>query len=137
MAPDPTLISITRSVNDLAVTTQALSDGNVKQIARQRRITRWLAFISALKALVIIGLAVLVVRLQRLADLAAENSARIAEVQARTSVEVLCPLWELFLKSYNPNSTAARESKLNYDESFRVIEIGAERLGCAVTKRGK
>lgn len=149
MPSDATLLSITRSVNDLAVTTRALSSGHARSI----RVTWWVVAALALLAFV---LTYQVLKLRRLAIVATENRAQIqanqdaldvaqrrsdanqvniAELQERTSAQVLCPMWQLFLKSYNPERPDAKMDPKAYEDAFVVIEAGAETLGCAVTKR--
>lgn len=138
------LESIARSVRELTTLAQALTEGLQQQIAKGARMSRALAAVVVGLALGAGVIGYQVAELRRLAQVATENRAQItrnqegiAALQERTSREVLCPLWELFLASYNPNSTNARESPLNYDDSFAVIERGAVTLGCAKTRRGK
>jgi len=50
--------------------------------------------------------------------------------QERTRSEALCPLYGLFLGSYDPHSEAAKRNPARYDDAFVVIRKGAHSLGC-------
>ena len=74
---------------------------------------------------------------------AARNSLRlegqanaIADLQRRTSEDVLCPLYRIFLQAYNPKSPQALADPAAYEETFRVISEGAKTLGCPDTIPG-
>ena len=64
------------------------------------------------------------------------TSNELKAVNSRVSTQALCPLYELFLRSYNPQSPQARDNPAEYDRSFSVIEQGARTLGCANAVRG-
>lgn len=64
------------------------------------------------------------------------NSNRIDEVQQKTSVEVLCPLYDLLLDAWSPSSPEAKAAPLKYSEAFDKIEHGASILGCPHKTRG-
>lgn len=57
------------------------------------------------------------------------NMYRIDVVQERTSSQVLCPLYVLFLESYHPERQPA-EKLAEYERSFEVIRKSHEVLGC-------
>lgn len=58
-------------------------------------------------------------------------------LQTKVSSEVLCPLYEIFLKSYNPKTPNALEDPAQYEESFKVIEKGSRILQCKIVTRSK
>jgi len=118
-----TVGQIAKSVNDL-------TDRQSKAIVKVKKT----GYLTA------IGLAldlILTVVIFFLADANDRTSERLEEVQARTSEEVLCPLYDLFLTSYNPNGPTAKRDPAGYERSMVTIEKGAVALGCAHTKRGK
>lgn len=125
---DPVLLSITRSVNDLAVTSRALTTGLERSIWRVRLVVGVLGLLAAV-------LAYQVVELTRLGRIADTNQERIAALQLKTSNEVLCPLYGLFLRSYNPAGPAATYDPVGYEEGFITIEAGAKALACPVQER--
>jgi hypothetical protein len=47
-----------------------------------------------------------------------------------TRSEVLCPLYSVFLGSYNPNTRAAGQDRKTYEDTFQVIRAGYAHLGC-------
>jgi len=57
------------------------------------------------------------------------TNARVNAVQQRTSNEVLCPLYELFLRSYHPEVQPA-EKLAEYEDSFVVIRRSYAVLDC-------
>jgi hypothetical protein len=57
------------------------------------------------------------------------TNARISAVQQRTSNEVLCPLYEVFLRSYHPESQPP-ERRAEYEDSFAVIRRSYAVLDC-------
>lgn len=129
-----------------AVTTIAgeLSSGHEKSIQAIRKQDRWRWGSVAVLGLVVIFVIGQIFELRRLAELAAENRQQItvnqdniAAIQQRTSIEALCPLWDIFLASYRPNSPQALEDPAKYEASFQVIENGAAAMGCARTQRIK
>jgi hypothetical protein len=62
---------------------------------------------------------------------------QLESVQDRTSTQVLCPLYSLFLTSYNPNGQTALRDPVAYENNMRTIEQGATTLGCEHRTRGK
>jgi hypothetical protein len=57
------------------------------------------------------------------------NTYRVNVVQERTSAEVLCPLYELFLGSYHPDRQPP-ERLAEYEQTFNVIRKSYDVLGC-------
>lgn len=57
------------------------------------------------------------------------TNARISAVQQRTSNEVLCPLYEVFLRSYHPEAQPA-DRRAEYEASFEVIRRSYAVLDC-------
>jgi hypothetical protein len=58
------------------------------------------------------------------------NYYRIEAVQNRTSNEVLCPLYAIFLDSYHPERQPP-ERLAEYERSFDVIRKSHDVLGCS------
>jgi len=58
------------------------------------------------------------------------NNHRVDVLQRRTSNEVLCPLYELMLRSYHPE-TQPPERLAAYEESFTVIRRSYAALRCS------
>jgi hypothetical protein len=61
------------------------------------------------------------------------SNARITAVQHRTSNEVLCPLYDLFLRSYHPEAQPP-ERRADYEASFEVIRRSYAVLECGTKK---
>lgn len=121
---------IEKSVGELAVATGELTRRQAAQIRRLRRAT----------AITVIGLTLdllLTVLGGLLMYRTSHNSARIDHLQQRTSTEALCPLYDLFLDSYNPTGPTAAADPAGYERNFDVIEQGARALGCTHTTRGR
>lgn len=57
------------------------------------------------------------------------NGQKIAQVQERTSNEVLCPLYKLFLDSYRPEAQPP-ERRQAYEDAFKVIRKSYAVLEC-------
>lgn len=66
-----------------------------------------------------------------------DNTDQLKAVNARVSSQALCPLYEVFLRSYNPQGPAAQQDPAEYKHNFDVIEAGARALGCARVTRGR
>jgi hypothetical protein len=117
------LDALGKAVNGLAV-------DQAGQLRRTQRILRWTVagLIFDLLLTLVGGLLYLQVQ---------TNTARIQEVNARVNSQALCPLYEVFLRSYNPGSPSAQQDPAEYDRNFAVIEQGAKALGCAHTTRGR
>lgn len=138
------LDTIARSVQELTVLAQALSDGLQQQITRAGVIQRWIA--GVVIVLVLFGgvIGFQVAELKRLTLVAAANRAdittnqeHIAGIQRTVNAEVLCPLFVMFLRSHRPEHPEAQRDPQAYEEAFEVLEHGATTLGCAQTRRGR
>lgn len=57
------------------------------------------------------------------------NGERVSHLQNRTSNEVLCPLYRLFLSSYHPEAQPP-EKRESYEEAFKVIRQSYAVLEC-------
>src|SRR6266702_1764330 len=58
------------------------------------------------------------------------NSNHIQDVQTKVGNQVLCPLYSIFLQSYNPNSAAAKANPQTYEAQFTVIRNSYKILDC-------
>ena len=61
------------------------------------------------------------------------NAQHIAEIQTRTSDEVLCPLYEVFLQSVNhpaPSQINTPEKKARFEAAAKIVRDGYAALGC-------
>jgi hypothetical protein len=47
-----------------------------------------------------------------------------------TRGEVLCPLYSVFLGSYNPSTRSPGTDRKTYEDTFQVIRDGYQHLGC-------
>jgi preprotein translocase subunit Sec63 len=57
------------------------------------------------------------------------NGEKVSHIQQRTSNEVLCPLYRLFLSSYHPEAQPP-EKRESYEEAFKVIRKSYGALEC-------
>jgi len=57
------------------------------------------------------------------------TNVQISVVQQRTSNQVLCPLYEVFLRSYHPEAQPPAR-RVEYEESFAVIRKSYAVLEC-------
>jgi hypothetical protein len=64
------------------------------------------------------------------------NADNIRAIQSKVSTQAFCPLYDLFLGSYNPQSPQAKADPKAYENTIVIIEHGAVALGCAHNKRG-
>lgn len=134
---DALLAEVQTSVAEIAVSVDDLTRRQAAQIGRLRRLT------YATTAGLILDLALTAAAFglfhstrdaQQTAD---KTSAQLAQVQDRTSQGVLCPLYDLFLTSYNPKGPTATRDPAGYERSIVTIERGAATLGCRHRTRGK
>ena len=58
------------------------------------------------------------------------NSNHIHDVQTKVCNQVLCPLYSIFLQSYNPKSAAAKAIPQTYEAQFKVIRNSYKILDC-------
>jgi hypothetical protein len=100
------------------------SRSTVAELA-QKTATRTRRFVVALTVLSALGIV--------LTGYLVWTNARISAVQQRTSNEVLCPLYEVFLRSYHPESQPP-ERLADYEASFVVIRRSYAALECEKEK---
>ena len=93
--------------------------------AEQRRVN---AAVSRNKRLTVSVMVLVVLNLVLMA-LVGWNMYRIDVVQERTSSQVLCPLYDLFLGSYHPERQPP-ERLAEYERTFDVIRKSHQVLGC-------
>ena len=121
---------IAESVQTLTVAVTDLATRQAAQLRRTRRALRWtIVGLAVDLALTAVG-ALLYIQVQH-------NSDDLRTVNTRVSTQALCPLYEVFLKSYNPTSPQAKADPAQYEHSFVVIEQGARALGCQQVTRGR
>jgi hypothetical protein len=119
-----------KAIADGAESLESAVNNLTKEVARQNsraRANRRLIWMVALGLAInacVVSLVVLLTNNVR------SNSNRVREVQERTSNQVLCPLYELILQSYNPKSPTALKDPENYAHSFQVIREGYKTLEC-------
>lgn len=121
--------SISSLVTKLGKSTESLANKLTKQVKGFKVLLVW----TSIGLLLDLTLSVLFVLLFHKSD---TNSNRIDEVQQKTSTEVLCPLYDLFLDTWAPNSPAAKEDPAKYSDAFDKIEHGARVLNCPHSQRG-
>lgn len=95
------------------------------ELAERRSKRNWQVLIGIV-VMSLIGLATTVVLII--------NTNRINEVQARTSNEVLCPLFALFVSGYDPKKRDAlptKEQRDQYENAYGVLRRGYASLGCS------
>ncbi len=120
---------ITGSIASLTDLTRELSDTQAAQIKKLERFNRWLA-------IALVGIVALAgFNLYQVYAVHRQGEAIVA-IQSRTSGYVLCPLYELFLNSYNVKGPNAVSDPALYEQSFDVIEEGAKVLQCKKRHRG-
>jgi hypothetical protein len=125
------------NISSLAMLTSRLStvqferiDAQSKQIRKVRLFTI-VALIGLIPSFVLAVFSVLIVKRVD------ANSNDIRAVQSKVSTQVLCPLYDLLLDSYAPNSPQAKADVKTYNGTFTVIEQGATALGCTHHTRGR
>lgn len=133
---NPPEIEIARSVQELTDLTRALTQDQAHQIQRQRRMTWALTAGGVILTTLVLYALWQTAELRALERKASINSAHIAKLQKVATDEALCPLYEIFLVSYNPKGINAQENRALYEESFRTIEVGAKALNCPRQTRG-
>jgi hypothetical protein len=139
MAPpdDELLARVQASVSEIAGSVDNLTRRQSAQIDQLRKVS----YATAVGVLLHVPLTIVTIILFFIAsnatDAANEATAEVREVQDRTSKDVLCPLYDLFLTSYNPRGATALRDPAGYERSIVTIEHGATVLGCAHRTRGK
>jgi hypothetical protein len=125
--PDPADLpavaaQLIRTIDDLTKSIKELLDRTARseeQIARSEKQTRW-------QWVVIGAIAIL---------FAIQGFTTYQQVQTSTRLDdtrsgVLCPLFSVFLGSYNPTTRAAGTDRETYEATFAVIREGYRDLGC-------
>lgn len=120
---------LTRSVQTLSTSVAQLAESQ----ARIKKVMRWTLIGLALD-LVFTVVAGVLFNSQRLTnDRVAETNQRIEQVQNRTSNEVLCPLYRLFI-AFEPravdNPAFSPEEREQRRAAYVVIHQGYDTLGC-------
>jgi hypothetical protein len=118
------------SMDVLGTAVAAITNRQAKQIKRTSRALRW----------TIVGLAVdiiLTVVISLTVGQQRQNTADIASIQERSSTEALCPMYDVFLDLYNPNSPGALQDPALYERQFATFEAGARALRCKHVTRGR
>ena len=88
----------------------------VERINRRLTATVWV-LVCAVAAIVV------------LASAAVGNADRIGDLQQRTSSEVLCPVFQIYLDTYRPQAVPP-ERLADYERAFRVMRHSYDVLGC-------
>jgi len=101
------------------------SRSTVAELAAQT-VHRMRRLVFALTALTVFGVA--------LTGYLVWTNARVSAVQERTSNEVLCPLYEVFLRQYHPELQSP-ERLAEYEAAFVVIRKSYGVLGCEGAER--
>lgn len=102
----------------------------------QRRVLRMISIIAFVLVVMLAGLIMQSIAISHTVD-------EVDQVQHRTSADVLCPLYGVFLASDTPaaNERALKErgpqGAKERLEAFKVIREGAKTLGCDFTKKGE
>jgi hypothetical protein len=110
-----TIDELTKSINELLHRTARSEE----QIARSERQTRW-------QWVVITAIAVLFTVQGVTTYQQVQTSNRLDDTRAG----VLCPLFSVFLGSYNPTTRAAGADRETYEATFAVIRGGYHDLAC-------
>lgn len=123
--------TLARALTD--ITTEVAEPISVlKKRARQMRLIIWT--LVWLKLLTLGTITVLFVTLNTVSD----NQREIKDIQRRTSDEVLCPLYGAFLAAKdNPvpdNIKNDPKQRKEREDAFRIIDEGADALGCTFKK---
>ena len=127
--------TITQSIDDLAKTTQVLGDTLLTQVDKVRRLNFIMMGVGVVITVLVIFSIYSIIKLNAFAARSTADRAHINMVLDRTSNDVLCPLYELFLFSYNPKGPVALDNPALYEQNFDVIESGARVLNCKTQVR--
>lgn len=129
VALEKAVLTLTDRVTITEDTQRTLAKTQQRQTRNQRLLTLSLVIDLALSVFALF-----------LLDRVADNSARLDEVQQRTSNEVLCPLYVLFIGSIESGDSAAadanRDGKVTakeqaaYTDAITVIRDGYDALDC-------
>jgi hypothetical protein len=127
---------INASITELTILTNGLTKVQTAQITKLKRVSFWTIAIAIISLVLVLGAITSIYFMYQGAIKLGQQTEEIAVLEKRTSTEVLCPLYALFLGSYNPNSPNAKENPEQYERSFKVIEDGAKILGCKPVEKG-
>jgi hypothetical protein len=139
------VVQLTANVTDLtgrqAQQIKANED-SLAQTDRALRLTqtglRWTAIGLLVDVVLTFGVGWLIRDAQSRNDDLDRQQRSIRILASRTSVDALCPLYDLFLDTYDPtNPQAVKIGRKEYDKQYVVIERGATVLNCAHRTRGK
>lgn len=120
---------LAREVHDLNSSMAYLTEQdkiNKAQLHRNKVVNRTFAAVLVAFAVLIAGMGFAI---SGNLDTGREVKASVAN-QTRTVNDVLCPLYAIFLKAYNPNNQPAATRK-TYEEQFMTIRHSYAILGCA------
>lgn len=138
------LTTITESIASLGKSVDNLTHKQAVQIKRAKRLAIIAIAGFVLDILLTIGAGFLGVKafdnandIKTSQETIVSQQVQLRALQNKVSTEALCPLYEIFLKSYDPKSPAALEDPAQYEQSFRVIEKGAKVLQCKKVTKGK
>lgn len=130
------VMSVAASVERLEKSIGNLAGTQSGQIKRTKRAVWWVA----LGLLLDLGLtalgAALWINESRHGQAIEQNQQVIAGLQNSTSHGALCPLYDIFLDSYNLKSPQALKDPVTYNRQFDVIEQGARVMHCQHVIRG-
>lgn len=114
-------VALRTEVRELAEVVASLASRSTVAELAQKTATRTRRFVIALTILSACGIV--------LTGYLVWTNARISAVQQRTSNEVLCPLYEVFLHQYHPEAQPP-ERLADYEASFVVIRKSYAVLDC-------
>lgn len=121
---------VAASLATLAESVDQLTGAQAIQLRRTRMALKWtIAGLVVDLLLTFLG-GLLYVRVEG-------NTDQLKSVNARVSTQALCPLYELFLRSYNPQGPVAKQDPAEYERNFAIIEQGARALGCTHITKGR
>src|SRR5690349_10645750 len=121
---------IEESLDSLTEAVGVLTHVQARQLSRMRRMLVWTA-VGLLFDLGLSGVGgVLYLQVH-------DNARQLQSVNERVSSQALCPLYDVLLRSWNPESPAAKADPAEYDRDFAVIERGAQVMGCPHSTRGR
>lgn len=114
-----------QAVHNLAQQVRAFSDVAASVAARTTAMER----LNRRLARTVWALAVVIVALVVLGSTAISNARRIGDLQERTSSEVLCPVFQIYLDAYRPEAVPP-ERLAHYEHVYRVMLHSYEVLQC-------
>ncbi len=114
--------ALRRSVEELAART-VQSEASIRRSRWQIRVITGVTGLGLVLTLVVAVLVLTQV------DTSRRLKTAIA-AQETTRTGALCPLYALFLRSYDPKSPAARQNPTKYEAAFRGLREQSGALGC-------